>query len=133
MTAVRPSKATFNLVVQRDDESCAFCGVEIYGERGYDFSLHHRRPAQAGGDRSPEAHAAGNLVLLHGHGASSCHGLVESRRTLAEELGFLVKRPTLPASVPVRHAIHGWCLLADDGVVTQLDLNNLSPFAEEAS
>jgi hypothetical protein len=129
VTAVRPSKATFEMVMRRDDESCAFCGSGVYGERGFDFSLHHRRPAQSGGDRSPEAHAAGNLVLLHGHGTASCHALVESRRTLALELGFLVKRPTLPATVPIRHAIHGWCLLSDDGAVTITNPN----LAEEAA
>lgn len=117
MTAIRPSKATFDLVMSRDDSSCAFCGCAVYGERGFDFSLHHRRPAGAGGDRSPEGHAAGNLVLLHGHGTSGCHALVESRRALAQELGFLVRRPMLPATVPLRHAMHGWVLLSDDGQV----------------
>lgn len=117
MTAMRPSKATFNLVVARDDSSCGYCGLSIFGDRGFHFSLHHRRPAQAGGDRTLEAHAPGNLVLLHGHGTAGCHGLVESQRSRSVELGFLVKRPNLPAGMPIKHALHGWCLLADDGSV----------------
>lgn len=118
MTAVRPSKRTFELVMLRDLAACAFCGMDVSGNRGFDFSLHHRRPAQAGGDRSQEAHAAGNLVLLHGHGTAGCHGLVESRRSRSLELGLLVKRPRLPSGVPIKHAAHGWVLLADDGSIT---------------
>lgn len=126
MSAVRPSKATFDLVVIRDFESCAYCGLGVAGVRGSDFSLHHRRPAQAGGDRTREAHAPGNLVLLHGHGTDGCHGLVESRRSRSVELGLLVKRPFPPAGMPIKHAVHGWCLLDDDGSVTT------SPQLEEA-
>lgn len=128
MTAVRPSKKTFEQVLIRDDSNCAFCGLGVSGERGFDFSLHHRRPAQAGGDRSREAHAAGNLILLHGHGTDGCHGLVESRRLRSVELGLLVKRPAMPARVPLKHAVHGWCLLGDDGSV-QLT----TPNTEEAA
>lgn len=118
MTALRPSKATFEAVMLRDHESCAFCGLGVSGVRGYDFSLHHRRPAQAGGDRSPEAHKPGNLILLHGHGTVSCHWEVESRRTRSKQSGFLVPRPQLPATVPIKHAVHGLVLLGDDGSIT---------------
>jgi hypothetical protein len=117
MTATRPSKATFNLVVARDSEACAYCGRLVWGERGFDFSLHHRRPAGAGGDRTLAAHAPGNLVLLHGSGTTGCHGYLELNRAHAVDLGFLVRRPNLPAGMPIRHAVHGWCLLADDGAV----------------
>jgi hypothetical protein len=117
VTAARPSKAIFNLVAERDSGSCAYCGRGVWGQRGFDFSLHHRRPAQAGGDRTVEAHAPGNLVLLHGHGANLCHGRIENERTRSVDLGFLVKRPFLPAGMPIKHAVHGWCLLADDGLV----------------
>jgi hypothetical protein len=128
MTARRPSRAIFDLVFARDEGSCAYCGLGVWGERGFHFSLHHRRPAQAGGDRTVEAHSPGNLVILHGHGVSACHGLVESNRQQAVELGFLVRRPMLPAGMPIRHAVHGWCLLADDGSVLS------SPtYAKEAS
>lgn len=118
MTAVRPSKATFSLVAARDGNACAWCAGQVSGVRGFDFSLHHRRPAGAGGDRTPEAHAPGNLVLLHGHGTAGCHWQVESQRARSIEFGFLVRRPFLPAGIPIRHAVHGWCLLADDGSVT---------------
>lgn len=119
MTAVRPSDATFALVWERDDGRCAFCGGHVHGTRGFDFSLHHRRPAGAGGDRRPETHAASNLVLLDGHGTSFCHGEIESRRTDAQARGFLIPKLSItpPQTWSIEHAVHGWCYLLDDGSI----------------
>lgn len=47
----------------------------------------------------------------------------------ALELRFLVRRPYLPAGMPIQHARHGWCLLADDGSVVKTHPQRL----EEAS
>lgn len=115
MTAVRPSGATYNLVVERDDGRCARCGEYVWGQRGLDFSLHHRRPAKSGGDSRPESHRAGNLVLLHGSGTTACHGEIESLRTVSYARGWLVREPLTPALQPVEHAIHGLVLLDDVG------------------
>lgn len=115
---MRPTKATFELVVERDKGRCARCGHEVSGRRGIDFSLHHRRPAGAGGSRQPESHAAGNLVLLHGHGSSGCHGAVESSRAFYLDRGLLVRQGEKPASRPIHHAVHGHVLLDDEGGVT---------------
>ena len=120
MTAVRPTEETFEVVYDRDEGRCAHCGDDVLGVRGVDFSLHHRRPAGMGGDRRPETHAAGNLVLLHGSGCTGCHGAVESRRADALERGLLVPRNAVlpPAAHAIEHAVHGWCYLLDDGSVS---------------
>lgn len=58
----------------------------------------------------------GNLILLHGTGVEGCHGRVEANGRWAVEQGFRVREGVaLPAEVPVKHAVHGWVTLADDG------------------
>lgn len=115
--SVRPSKQTVELVIVRDGGLCAYCAEEIWGTRGFNWSVGHRRPAGMGGDPRPETHAAGNLVLLHGHGTSLCHGWCEANREEAEALGLLIPKEAkaLPSSFPIRHAVHGWCYLLDNG------------------
>jgi hypothetical protein len=115
--SVRPSKKTVELVIARDGAYCAYCANEIWGERGWDWSVGHRRPAGIGGDPRPETHRAGNLVLLHGHGTSHCHGWVEANREEATALGLLIPKEAKapPSTFPIRHAVHGWCYLLDDG------------------
>jgi hypothetical protein len=112
---VRPSQATLDVVVERDQGRCASCGLLIVGERGRDWSLHHRRPAQMGGDRSPVSHGPANLLLLHGSGVELCHGHVESARTESYDLGLLVRRSDDPRAVAVEHAVHGLVLLDELG------------------
>lgn len=116
--SVRPTTRVFARVWLRDDGKCARCGGEVWGTRGFDYSLHHRRPAGCGGDPRPETHAAGNLVLLHGHGTAGCHGETESRRADAFASGLLVHRSDTPARSAINHAVHGWCYLLDDGTVS---------------
>ncbi len=115
---MRPTLATVELVYARDHGRCALCGMEVYGRRSLDFSVHHRRPAGMGGDRRPETHAPGNLVLLHGTGTVLCHGHVESRRTQSLASGLLVHRAVTPSLRSIEHAVHGRCWLADDGTVS---------------
>jgi len=111
----RPTGATFRLVVERDHGRCAACGKDVWGVRSFDYSLHHRHPAGMGGDRRPEIHLAGNLVLLHGSGTTSCHGAVEANRADAYLSGLLVRRGFTPCRQPIQHAVHGLVLLSDDG------------------
>jgi hypothetical protein len=118
VTAVRPRLDALLIVWERDEGRCAKCGHEVSGERGYDWSLHHRRPAGMGGDRRSEAHAPGNLVLLHGSGTTSCHGEVEKRRANSFAAGLLVLRSDTPTERPIEHAVHGWVYLRDDGTVS---------------
>lgn len=117
VVSVRPSALSLQKVTDRDQGRCASCGLLIVGERGVDWSLHHRRPAGMGGDRRAVSHSPANLVLLHGSGLSLCHGYVESNRTEAYDLGLLVHRHEDPRDVPIEHAIHGLVLLDQDGGV----------------
>ncbi len=117
MTSVRPSDATFDKVAERDQGRCASCGLNIVGQRGIDFSLHHRRAAGMGGDRQAVSHSPANLVLLHGSGCTGCHGYVESNRTESYDLGLLVHRSDDPREMPIEHAVHGLVLLDQDGGV----------------
>jgi hypothetical protein len=115
VTSVRPSDATFDKVAERDQGRCASCGLNIVGQRSIDFSLHHRRPAGMGGDRTAVTHGTANLVLLHGSGTTGCHGYVESNRTESYDLGLLVHRYDSPDEVAIEHAVHGLVLLDNDG------------------
>lgn len=115
-----PTETVLKQVLMRDDNKCAKCGKQISGERGRDWSLHHRRPRGAGGTSLVWPNLPGNLILLHGSGVDGCHGDVESYRDDAREKGFLValngKRKS--SAVPILHAVHGWVLLDDHGGIT---------------
>lgn len=114
---MNPTPAVVDLVVHRDEKRCAWCGDAVWGERGTDWSLHHRRARGMGGDRRPDSNSPSNLVLVHGSGTTGCHGVIESRRAEALERGFLIsKLSTEPASShAVEHAAHGWTYLLSDG------------------
>ena len=119
MSAGEFSPATVALIWDRDRGLCAWGGGVIRGDRGADWSVHHREPRGMGGSRRRHVAGAANGLLLHGHGVSRCHGRVEVDRELAIAAGFLVSRLGVqrPCEVPVRHAVHGWVLLADVGGV----------------
>ncbi len=113
-----PSKVTVALVLERDQDACARCGAGIHGDRGWDWSIHHRCARGMGGSRSVVwMNRAANLVTLCGSGTTGCHGWVENHRALAYEQGWLVSRLRLPipSEVPIPHIIHGRVLLDDFG------------------
>lgn len=110
-----PTPATVDRVITRDEACCAWCGYEVDGERGFHWSVSHRRPRGMGGDRRPETNASGNLVLLHGSGVTRCHGWIESHRTAALAAGQTVLRSAKPDAERIDHAVHGWVYLDDDG------------------
>lgn len=99
-------------VYERAGWSCEICGKSL---AGVDWSLHHRRPRQMGGNRSPWINAPTNLLLLCGSGTTGCHGLVESNRRLAYESGWLVRAGLDPAEVPVEIRNRGLLYLSPDG------------------
>lgn len=111
------SPATVELIWARDYGRCAWCGFTITGERGYQWSVHHRRPRGSGGTSLGWVNQPANGVLLHGHGTVGCHAEVESDRTRASRLGFLVSVNGRARSVdvPIRHQVHGPCMLLNDG------------------
>ena len=102
-----PSMLERAIVLLRAAGRCEVCGVVLavldddkprwIAER----SFHHRQPRGSGGTRDPEANTPPRLLLLCGSGTSGCHGTVESQRAMAYSNGWLVKRPTDPATVPV--------------------------------
>lgn len=100
-------------VLARDQWRCAWCGDGLDGTS----ELHHRRPRGMGSSRLPWVNLAGNGVYLH----ARCHTVVESQRAGAIEDGFLVSMNGVAVSseVPIRHAVHGRCLLGDDGSVNK--------------
>jgi hypothetical protein len=112
-----PSPATVRLVFERDNSLCAFCGFEVSGTRGWDFSVQHRLRRGAGGTRRDLVNMPSNLILLHGSATTRCHNEVEQLRKSAAELGYrVVDGKTAPRDAPVLHAGHGgWVLLDDCG------------------
>lgn len=112
--------AVVDAVFDRDDSRCAFCGMQwdrLYG-RGELWSVHHRAPRQSGGaKKNPDIGDVSNAVILCGHGTIGCHRNVETFRNDSFKLGFLVSAIGIrkPWEVPIRHAVHGWCLLTRDG------------------
>ncbi|MEV0646042.1 HNH endonuclease signature motif containing protein [Phytomonospora sp. NPDC050363] len=109
-----PTPATVELVLKRDNRICRRCGCEVYGERGRDWVLHHRRPRGIGGTRRPETNYPSNLVLLD----AVCHANVESQREVSYHDGFLVHQYDDPERTAISVAALGeyrWVYLYADG------------------
>lgn len=78
-----------------------------------------------GGSSDPAVNGPARLLLVCGTGVDGCHGFIESHRTSAEAEGWLVRRPTDPATVPVTvfaggdadlaHTFSRRVLLTDEG------------------
>ena len=90
------TKATRDLVYQRDGQSCVRCGV--YANGG---SIHHRKARGMGGTRNPLIDMPAALLLLCGSGTTGCHGWVESHRTKSLGQGFLLRDVALAEVIPV--------------------------------
>ena len=127
MTGFPPKVARLIFEV-RDDSSCFFCGQGLrWEDRGFGWSLHHRRPRGMGGTSEVWVNKPSNAVTLCGSGVTGCHGWVESHRAEATELGLLVSRNGLdrPVNVPVTKrdgseywlTDHGSAVPVGDGVV----------------
>lgn len=95
-----PDPETVQNVLARDHHSCRTCAMGIYGDRGINWVLHHRRPRGSGGSRRADTNSPSNLVVLCAH----CHAAVEGNRTDALAAGWLVSQWDDPARVPVRAA-----------------------------
>lgn len=111
------SPAVVELIRVRDQGCCGWCGKPVHGQRGVDWSIHHRCPRSAGGTRRLWVGRAANGVVVHGHGSAGCHGEIESNRDEARARGFLVSAiGRLRADeVEILHALYGRCLLTDEG------------------
>lgn len=111
-----PSAEVVATVWERDSGRCAACAGAITGERGIDWSVHHRLGRKRGGTVRPFVNLPGNLVLLHGHGSALCHGDVGRHVARFTDAGLLVREGVaLPVDTPIEHAVHGRVLLDDEG------------------
>jgi len=110
-----PDRGTRQLVMERDDWTCAFCGNPI--REGQDYSLQHRKARGSGGTVDPTINSPANLVLVCGSATTKCHFFLESRKAEAEEIGFVISKNSAvdPAAVRIVHALYGVVLLLDDG------------------
>lgn len=106
------------LVDLRDGHSCRRCGRTLWGEDGEGYSRHHRIPRGAGGSALVER--ASIIVKVCGSGTTDCHGWIESHRTDAEVLGWLLPKlnPDIDPEAEPLFTIDGWVLLDDTGEVT---------------
>lgn len=105
-----PDRPTVDCVLERDGHSCVVCSGALHGQRGIDWSVHHRKLRSQGGDNRPS-----NLVSVCGHGTAGCHGDIHAAPAKAEEAGWIVKRDEDPTQKLIAHALHGYVFLGNDG------------------
>lgn len=108
--------ATVALIWERDQGCCVKCGQYLHGERGYAWSIQHRKARGMGGARwdSTRGNAA-NGILLCGNGTQGCHGWVERNPDEARDNGWSIYRAESPPNIAVNHAALGWVFLEIDG------------------
>lgn len=114
--------ATVELGWERAQGCCERCGKGLdWHDRGWGWSAHHREARGSGGSRLPHVSKVSNMLILCGSGVTGCHGIVETGRSAATDLGYLVSRHGLrrPKDVPVLHVLYGWVLLLEDGNVEE--------------
>lgn len=108
-----PTAAVRHLVIERDQRACACCGRPIGSGP---WSMQHRLARGAGGTSNPLINAPSNLIVLCGSATSpGCHRDAESRGAESHDAGFWLHHGQDPATVPVRHALHGWVRLDTAG------------------
>ena len=108
-----PDKTVVDAVLERAQYSCEACGAMVGDRRGFDYSVHHRRPRGMGGTRRFGTNLPSNLMILCGSANTGCHGLVESNRFAALARGFLVQQHEDPSMVMVKVG-GSWIYLGND-------------------
>jgi 5-methylcytosine-specific restriction protein A len=106
-----PAPDVVDVVYERAGHSCEVCTEGVGDRRGVDHHVHHRRPRAAGGSRRPETNSPSNLLLL----CPECHDQIESNRSVARSVGWLVSQGADPASVRVLVQRDRWVWLTGDG------------------
>ena len=108
-----PVRSVRDLVRERDEGRCSVCG-----EDGRPLSIHHRRNRGSGGSSDPAINSPANLLLVC-DGPESCHFWIGDNPYLAADAGYVIGLNSIvdPATVRVRHAVHGVVLLTHDGLV----------------
>lgn len=107
------SRPVVERIVERDQSCCVRCGASVAGkERGFAWSIHHRRPRGMGGSRNPAVSGPANGLTLCGSGTTGCHGWAEAHRTEAISAGLIVAQHGDPELVPVLNWLHGAAFLS---------------------
>lgn len=128
MAAGEFTAAQVKRIWARDRESCFLCRRPLrWHERGFAWSLHHRKPRGAGGTRRLITCADG--LILCGSGTTGDHGWAESHRETATLWGLLISLNAVgpefdPANVRVRRDDGTWWLLTDDGRAIEVEGGN---------
>lgn len=93
-------EAVLTRASRRGRPCCERCGAPLHGDRGYGWSLHHRR----GRDGSTSQHDPANLLAVcGGSNVDRCHGIIHADRRRAEANGWSISRnaPADPLTVAV--------------------------------
>jgi 5-methylcytosine-specific restriction protein A len=103
-----PTDTVRALVHARDGGRCARCNTPR------NLTIHHRVNRGMGGAREEWINQAHNLLLV----CTTCNGWFEDNPREAYAQGWKVRRPQLPAEVPVTYPGGRTYLLTPDGVRT---------------
>lgn len=112
------SKQAEQLIVGRDGGACARCGRQVaHLNRGWAWSIHHRRPRGSGGTKLAWVDQAANGIILCGSGTTGCHGWVESHRVEAMQAGLLISQNGVwqAEDMPIEHVLFGLVYLDNEG------------------
>ncbi len=96
-----------DLIFDRAGDYCEICGADRPEQ------AHHRRGRGMGSTKRLDSNTASNGLGI----SAACHTMVESRRNLALDRGWLVRQNHSPADVPVLRHGTDWVLLTDAGGV----------------
>lgn len=128
-----PAKSVVIAVLERDGRCCVRCGGALWGVRGRDYSIQHRRARGAGGSRREDTNQPQNLLSTCGSATSGCHGLMERLRNEAREMGWAIRQSDDPLQIPVQHWQYGLIFLWADGGFGSRPATTSNLTAEEAS
>jgi 5-methylcytosine-specific restriction protein A len=103
------------LIYRRAKGRCDRCGLPVNG-----MHFHHRNPRRMGGSDNIALGLPSNGLLLH----PLCHDVIESKRKISAELGFILGVAQDPMEWPV-YLWSGWALLNEDG--TMLKMQGVPP------
>ena len=106
-----PDKDTVDAALARDENACVVCGLPNRGERGVDWSIHHRVRRSQGGTNDTS-----NLITVCGSGTQGCHGEIHSHVADSRDNGWLLKSSDNSMERPVLTDHRSrWLYLTSDG------------------
>jgi hypothetical protein len=105
-TDTGPDDETVMVVLKRDNWKCACCGDRIYGDRGSEWCIGHRKLRAHGVDNRPA-----NLFVS----CMACERETHAGPERARQAGWMLRSTEDPEEVPMEHAVHGTVLLDNNG------------------